>query len=162
MNGPGDPGEQEVAQAKTLTEKLLSKQRWSGLWITSTIVQGAGPEPSIPEKPPPLPPLRADQKWFSVWAPRRHKVSPCARVVTRPESPRRDPVTTPKARALFLEHEEQEPFCLNTPSNSTPFFCRRPLPYIVVFVWRERERRRAESVCRFCSSAGSGTRSLMF
>lgn len=62
VNGPRDPGGQEAAQAKTLTEKLLSKQRWPGLWITSTIVQGADPEPSIPEKPSPLPPLHSDKK----------------------------------------------------------------------------------------------------
>lgn len=62
VNGPRDPGGQEAAQAKMLTEKLLSKQRWPGRWITSTIVQGADPEPSIPEKPSPLPPLHSDKK----------------------------------------------------------------------------------------------------
>lgn len=45
VNGPRGPREQEVAPAKTLTEKLLSKQRWPGRWTPSTIVRGADPEP---------------------------------------------------------------------------------------------------------------------
>lgn len=61
VNGPRDPREQEAEQAKTLTEKLLSKQRCSGRWITSTIVQEANLDPPIPEKSP-LFPIHSDKK----------------------------------------------------------------------------------------------------
>lgn len=69
--------------------------------------------------------------------------------VACPESPQRDPVTTPKAQALFLEQKEQEPLLSKHSFQPHTFFCQPPLPYIVVFVLRERERRGAEGVGGF-------------
>lgn len=102
VNGPRGPREQEAAPAKTLTEKLLSKQRWPGRWIPSTIVRGADPKPAVPGQPLYSPRPNQTRSDFQHGL-RGVTRSLAAQRATPPEPPQPDPGATPKAQALFLE-----------------------------------------------------------
>lgn len=109
-------------QAKPLTEKLLSQERWPGRWITSTIVPGADPQPSAPEKPLHFP--RSIQTRSNLQCGLQGgtgSLEAQAESLPQHPCPSLTPGPPPKAQALFLEQKQQEPFCLNTPSRPLPF-----------------------------------------